>query len=53
MQGEEINKVSWLLIFLACNGGVLGWERGRRRVKGGRLFLSFISFADKSLTSFG
>lgn len=53
MQGEEINKVSWLSIFLACSRGVFRFGGGGRGVEGGGLFLSFISFADKSLTSFG
>lgn len=53
MQGEEINKVSWLSIFLACRGGVFRLGEGGRGEEGGGLFLSFISFADKSLTSFG
>lgn len=49
IQGEEINKVSSQSPWPAVEV-FLGLGRG---VQGGGLFLSFISFADKSLTSLG
>ncbi|KAK1900270.1 Sulfite reductase [NADPH] hemoprotein beta-component, partial [Dissostichus eleginoides] len=42
MQGEEINKVSWLSIFLACSRGVFRLRGGGRRVEGEDKSKSFV-----------
>ncbi|CAB1451633.1 unnamed protein product [Pleuronectes platessa] len=42
MQGEEINKVSWLSIFLACSGGVF-----RLRGGGGAVERAGVTYKEK------